>query len=65
MNVPDNYDKFLEHEARMQKALEDLPQCEECGEYLQDEFCYEINDTLKCEKCLIRDHRKRVEDLIF
>ena len=65
MYVPDNYDKFVEHEARKQKLLDELPQCEECGKPLQDDFCYDIYDTIKCEKCLIRDHRKRVEDLIF
>lgn len=62
MYVPDNYDKFLEHEARMENMLEELPNCEECGELIQDDFYFEINDTIKCECCMIRDHRKRTED---
>lgn len=64
MNVPDNYDQWEAHEARQQKVLEALPQCEECGEPIQDDFYFDINDTIKCEDCMIRDHRKRTEDFI-
>ena len=64
MYCPDNYDQFLAHEARKEKLLELLPQCEECGTTIQDDFYYEINDTIKCERCMIRDHRKNIEYFI-
>ena len=62
MNVPDNYDKFLEHEREQEKLLEKLPQCEECGEHIQDDYYFEINDTVICWECLKANYRKRTED---
>lgn len=64
MNIPDNYDLWEAHEARQKKQLEALPHCDECGEPIQDDFYFEINDTIMCECCLIRDHRKRTEDFV-
>lgn len=53
---------FLRHDAEQAKALEKLPKCAECGEPIQTEECYEINDELICPECLERYHRRRVED---
>lgn len=64
MNCPDNYDQFLAHEAKMEKMLEKLPECETCGETIQDDFYFEINDCIMCERCMIENHRKRIEDFI-
>lgn len=64
MNVPDNYDQFLAHESKQEKLRELLPQCEECGIAIDEDYYFEINDTIKCERCLIRDHRKKTEDFI-
>lgn len=52
MYCPDNYDAFLEHEARQEKWFERLPVCSECGEAIQDEECYEIGDELFCLDCI-------------
>ena len=64
MYIPDNYDAFCEHEAEQQAALKRLPVCSECGERIQDEYCYEVNDEYICEQCMEDNHQKRVEDLI-
>ena len=55
---------FNRYEAEQQKLLEKLPICYECGEPIQTEDCYEINDELICPKCLKDNHRKKVEDYI-
>lgn len=60
MNVPDNYDKWLEHEAQQDKWLSERRVCEYCGQPIQDDFFYEINGDVLCEKCLNRNFRKEV-----
>jgi formylmethanofuran dehydrogenase subunit E len=64
MNVPDNYDQWLAHEARQEQLLDRLPECEECGALIQDDFYYEINDSIICEYCLNKNYRKRTEDFV-
>lgn len=64
MNIPDNYDLWEAHEAEQEKLLEKLPECESCGELIQDDFYYEINDSIICEHCLNEHFRKRTEDFI-
>ena len=55
---------FNRHEAEQQKLIEKLPICYECGEPIQDDECFEINDELICPECLKDNHRKKVEDYI-
>ena len=50
---------------REERWLQRLPKCSECGEPIQTEECYEINDELICPDCLEFNHRKRVEDYIY
>lgn len=58
--IRDHYD----HEARLEQKLARLPRCSECGEPIQEEVCYEFNDELICEDCVMRYHRKYVDDYI-
>ena len=62
MYIPDNYDQWEAHEAKQDKWLEQLPECEHCGKTIQDDFYYEINDAVLCEDCLNDNYRKRTED---
>lgn len=55
---------FLRHDAEQAAELAKLPKCEYCGEAIQDEYCYEINDSLICEECLKRHFRRDVDDFI-
>jgi formylmethanofuran dehydrogenase subunit E len=64
MNCPDNYDMWLHHEAEQEKLLERLPNCEHCGGLIQDDFYWEINDEVICERCLNAYFRKRTEDFV-
>lgn len=64
MNVPDVYDQWEANERKKEKLLELLPECEICGVTIQDDFYFEINDAIICERCLVEHHRKRTEDFI-
>lgn len=64
MNIPDNYDMWEAHERQQEKLLERLPECEICGKTIQDDYYYEINDSIICEDCLNENHRKNVEDFV-
>ncbi len=47
--------------AEKYEELEKLPECGMCGEHIQEEHCYEIDDKLICEDCLRVLHRWREE----
>ncbi len=64
MNIPDNYDLWEAHEREQEQALEKLPVCGICGEPIQDEHLYLINDEFICPACLESDFRKNTEDFI-
>ena len=63
MNIPDNYDYFKQHEAEQAAWLGKLPECSECGEKIQDEYCYEVNGEFICEQCMKDNHRKSTENI--
>ena len=52
---------FNRWDAEQQAKLDKLPKCAECGEPIQDDYCYEFNDSYLCEECLNENHRKAVE----
>lgn len=58
----DNYDLWIQHDAEMEERLSKLPVCDECGETIQTEECYEINGEVICPECLKNNHRRWVED---
>lgn len=37
---------------QQEKQLEKLPVCRECGEHIQDEYAYRINDEYICNECM-------------
>jgi len=52
---------FLRHEEELQKQLDELPICDECGEPIQTEDLYDIDGVLFCENCM-EGHRRSVEE---
>ena len=60
--IPDNYDMWAAHDAEQERELAKLPVCYECGEPIQTEECYEINDELICPQCMEDNHKKWTEN---
>lgn len=62
--IQDNYDLWAAHDAEQERMLYKLPKCSNCGEPIQDEHCYQIDDGLICEHCLNAYYRVDIEDLM-
>ena len=58
MKIPDNYDLWERHEAEKEKALAELHHCDYCDNPITDDYYYEINGDILCEKCLNNHFRK-------
>lgn len=54
-----DYDGYLGEQDYRKRHL---PRCEECGEIITDEMCYEIDGTYLCCSCM-ESHKKWVCDL--
>lgn len=57
---PSDWDAYCREQ---EAALELLPVCAECGERIEDEFCFVINDEPICETCM-EQYRKFTTDLM-
>lgn len=58
MRIPDNFDIWDAHDIEMERRRTRLPQCDYCGEHIQDEYYYEIGGEIICEECLNEHFRK-------
>lgn len=52
---------FDRYDSEQQRNLDMLPKCDICGEPIQDDYCYEINDELICHECLEANYKKRID----
>lgn len=64
MYIPDNYDMWVKHDAEQARELERLPVCADCGEPVQEDYYYEINDEVICPDCLESGYRKSIDQYI-
>lgn len=55
---------FHAYDDEQQKWLDSLPVCAECGQPIQDDYCYEIDGEIICEECLNDNYRHFTNDLI-
>ena len=62
-SIPDNYSQWARHDAEQEAELARLPFCDECGERIQEDTCFEINDEIICEGCM-EHFRKYTVDLM-
>lgn len=62
--MEDAYSQFKSRERRLEAWLRKRPVCCYCGEHIQDEHFYLINDDAVCEDCLVSEFRKDTEDYI-
>ena len=51
-----------QQETKYQKWLATLPVCDECGEPIQDEEFYLVNDIKICPTCMERVFKKNTDD---
>lgn len=54
---------YERYSADQERELDRLPKCSECGEAIQDEYCYLINDEAICESCMNEHYQVRTEDV--
>lgn len=56
-----DFDRF---DREQQKRLDRLPVCADCGEAVQDDHFYLINDAVICPDCMESGYRKEIDDYI-
>lgn len=54
----DVYDLWAAQDIKKEQWRARLPQCECCGEHIQGEYLFEINDSYYCEDCVKQQFRK-------
>ena len=52
MNIPDNYDLWLDHEIRTETLLQRRPICSICEEHIQEEMAFEYDGHWICIDCI-------------
>lgn len=62
--IPDNFDMWEAYERGREKRLASLPICADCGEPIQEDHFYLINDEAICPTCLEAGYRKEVDDYV-
>lgn len=60
----DAYEMWEAHDTEQERKLDKLPECSCCGEKIQDDYLYEINDEYICEECLKDNFRKSVDSVV-
>lgn len=56
-----DYDRYDAEQAR---DMCKLPVCSDCGEPVQDDHYYLINDEVICPDCMEAGYRREIEDYI-
>lgn len=64
MAMEDNFALWQQHERDMEASLARRPQCECCGQYIQDDYTWEIDGELLCPECAADKFRRATEDLM-
>ena len=65
MQITDNpLADFASWDAEQTAELERLPECTDCGERVQDDHYYLINDEVICPNCLESGYRKDIDEYI-
>jgi formylmethanofuran dehydrogenase subunit E len=62
--IPDNYDKWLQHDAEQERQLQMLPKCSECGEHIQQERAVYYDGKWCCKECESDFWRRIREDFL-
>ena len=55
---------FERMDAELASERRRLPVCDDCGEPIEGEYTFLINDSYICIDCLHRNYRKHTDDLM-
>lgn len=55
---------FVRYQAEQEEETEKLPKCDNCGEPIMDDYCYDVGGDILCEDCMNDLFRVRVDDYI-
>ena len=55
---------FERYDAEQEEEREKLPICYECKEEIDDDYVWDIEGTLYCDKCIEKLYKKPIEDYI-
>ncbi len=59
--LPDNFDRWHDHDIMQEAWLVKRPVCTCCGEHIQDESAVQIAGSYYCDRCL-DDMRVYIDD---
>lgn len=62
MYCPDNLDMFNAYSARQEEMLSKMPQCSDCGDFIQAEHLFNVNGDLFCFDCMKANFERETED---
>ena len=49
---------FLRYDSEQTEALEKYPECSLCGDHITDDYYYDIDGEIYCERCMKHEFRK-------
>lgn len=56
-----DYDRWDAEQARWRERL---PECEMCGERIEDDYAYDIDGSIICPDCMDKHFKKSIDDLV-
>lgn len=62
MRVPDYNDLLDAYQAEQDAQLKRRPKCSFCGEPIQDDYLFDIDEELYCEECMKALFRRDAEN---
>ena len=63
--IPEPYELYDRYCAEQERNRKHLPVCMECDNPIEDDYAWEYNDEMLCYDCLVRNHRKPIEDVMI
>lgn len=66
IRITDDPEKdFDDWDYEQNELLKKLPKCDECDEYIQDDYFFEIGDMIICSDCMNTCFKKYTDDYIL
>ena len=62
MGIPDNDDLHADYERRRHRKLSRRPKCNDCDEYIESDYYFEVDGDILCFEHMCDRYRKRTDD---